>query len=121
MDAIILTRWAKRRLPALRAARELRLEEIKLETAQQEAQKEEVKNQNGSKISSYIDGENSLNQFIAFDEKGQKNFGDTDFVTRLQKQMKGTKVPGNHFADFDQDSPRSLGINTGRGGANEKE
>jgi hypothetical protein len=30
--------------------------------------------------------------------------------------MKGTTVPGNHFADFDQDSPRSLGINTGRGG-----
>jgi hypothetical protein len=26
MDAIILTRWAKRRLPALRAARELRLD-----------------------------------------------------------------------------------------------
>ena len=48
MDAIILTRWAKRRLPALRAARLIKLEQIKLEEDQkEEARNEEVKKQNG--------------------------------------------------------------------------
>ena len=68
MDAIILTRWAKRRLPALRAARELRLDQIQLEEAQKETHQEESKKQNGSTFkSSYVD-DNSINQFVAGDD-----------------------------------------------------